>query len=600
MKKEEIVRAQRKREHGRGKTLEQEIRKGYLIGFFVVILISVIVFAVFSIKVYWTQAVKFCENVVELNLNLLDNQLLTIQDAQKTLSNDPRIKEIVKYRLEGDEIDYAIELYNQREILDRFQLVNRNAEVENIYIVDRNGTCLYSSQMAVDGEILRQQEWFQHLTQRIELNISYMSEIHDQSYYYDHSDKKCISMVMPMAFGTDPVSFVPQAFLVCDINLDRILGKEGKDIRFAVTDVNGEWYSAQEQKEDREIKEWLHETDGQERMHVKNTDELLAVSMKAYYFDLRLVGMRKMSEMGSIKVQIFLITLFVLAAAAVLIAVLSHKTSAYITEPLKRLVKKCNIVAKGNYDVTFPRGDMEEIEVLSGTIQGMIENVVSLNQKMIEEEKALSKEKLKALQHQINPHFMNNVLQSIKALAIAGETEKISEISTALGKVMAYSVYRPYDVVTLEEELEHVKNYLHVQNIRYDNRILYTVECSEELKETPILKLTLQPIIENAIEHGLGASGKEMVALSVEAEGDDVYIIIYDSGKGISKEKMEELRENLRAGRHYERGKSVGILNVNARLKKQYGDPYGIELNSKEGTGTTVIVKLPGTERCDE
>lgn len=144
---------------------------------------------------------------------------------------------------------------------------------------------------------------------------------------------------MPMAFGTDSVSFVPRAFLVCDINLNRILGKEGKDIRFAVTDVNGEWYSAQEQEEDREIREWLHETGGQERMYVKNTDELLAVSMKAYYFDLRLVGMRKMSEMGSIKVQIFLITLFVLAAAAVLIAVLSHKTSAYITEPLKRLVK---------------------------------------------------------------------------------------------------------------------------------------------------------------------------------------------------------------------------------------------------------------------
>lgn len=594
------MRIERKRRHGRGKTLEQEIRKGYLIGFFTVILLSVIVFAVFSIKVYWTQAVKFCENVVELNLNLLDNQLLTIQEAQKTLSNDPRIKEIVKYRLREDEIDYAIELYNQREILDRFQLMNRNSEVENIYIVDRNGTCLYSSQMAIDSAIFRQQEWFQNLTQRIKLNISYMSEIHDQSYYYDYSDKKCISMVMPMAFGTDHVSFEPQAFLVCDINLDQILGEEGKDIRFAVTDVNGEWYSAQEKEEDRKIQEWLQEMEGQEKRYVKNTDNLLAVSMKTYYFDLRLVGMRKMSEMGNIQIQIFLITLFVLAVAAVLIVVLSHKTSAYITEPLKRLVRKCNIVAKGNYDVTFMRGDMEEIEVLSGTIQGMIENIVSLNQKMIEEEKALSKEKLKALQHQINPHFMNNVLQSIKALAIAGETKKISEISTALGKVMAYSVYRPFDIVTLEEELEHVKNYLHVQNIRYDNRILYTVECGEELKETPILKLTLQPIIENAIEHGLGTSGKEMVTLSVEAEGNDVYIIIYDSGKGISKEKIEELRADLHAGRHYERGKSIGILNVNARLKKQYGNLYGIELNSKEGIGTTVIVKLPRTERCDE
>lgn len=577
------------------KTLEHEIRRGYMIGFFSILLTSVLIFAVFSIRLYQTQALKFCENVVELNLNLLDHELLVIEEGQQILASDPRIRQIVESRLKEDEIDYAVELYRQREMLDKFQSISRNAEIENIYIVDNEGNCLYSSPLMIDSEDFKEQQWFFELEEQVKLNTSYISKLHDKSYYYNPSQEKCISMVMPMGFGVDQVSFLPEAFVVCDINLEYILGNGPEDIQFAIMDSGGEWYDADTAGTDDEIRSLVSGLERAEEMQVHNVDDLLIVSMKTNYFDLQLVGIKTMREMREIQLQICFLIVSVLLAALILLVVLSRKTSSDIAAPLKRLVKRCGLVADGDYEAEFPDEDMQEIRVLSDTIQGMISNIVFLNHKMMEEEKSLSQEKLKALWHQINPHFVNNVLQSIKALAIEGETQKISELSTCLGKVMAYSVYRPYDPVVFKDELEHVRNYLRVQNIRYDNQILYTIECSERLGQTPILKLTLQPIVENAVEHGLETGKKMMITISAEAEGGDVYLLVNDNGTGISKEKMQELQENLRLRTHYQKGRSVGILNVNERLKKQYGEAYGIELNSKEGIGTTVVIKLPGS-----
>lgn len=584
----------------KGKTLEREIRRGYTIVFFSVMLTSVLAFAIFSIGVYRTQTLKFCENVVGLNLNLLDSQLLAVQETLQIISGDPRILEIVEYRMETDEIDYAVELYHQREILEKIEIASRNTGIENIYIVDGEGECLYSSPMMIDSEKFQENVWFRELIENVELNIPYISELHDKTYYYNCSEEKCISMVMPMVFGIDQVSFTSPAFVVCDIDLDHILGNEAEDVRFAISDSKGEWYAAHTYGEDEKIRQWVQAAEGNEKTRVKNMGDLMIVSMKTNYYDLRLVGIKEMDEMRRIQMQIFALSLAILSAAVVFILVLSRKTSRYIAAPLKRLIKRCDLVAGGDYEVSFPDEDMEEIRVLSDTIQGMISNIVFLNNKMVEEEKTLSQEKLKALWHQINPHFVNNVLQSIKALAIEGETQKISELSTYLGRVMAYSVYQPYNPVILEEELEHVRNYLKVQNIRYDNQVLYTIECSDEIGRTPILKLTLQPIVENAIEHGRETGKRVVITISAEAEGKDVYIIVHDNGNGISKEKMEELQHDLNSHTHYEKNRSVGILNVNERLKKQYGEAYGIELNSKEGVGTTVVIKLPGTEGEDD
>lgn len=166
-------------------------------------------------------------------------------------------------------------------------------------------------------------------------------------------------------------------------------------------------------------------------------------------------------------------------------------------------------------------------------------------------------------------------------------------MSTLLGHILAYSVYEPYQNVELGIELKYVENYIELQNIRYENHIFYSVDCEKEVEAVQIPKLTLQPLIENAIEHGYKGKNKIIINVSAEADLDMACILINDNGKGIPDDELRELERRLKAGEVYQQADSVGIVNVNERLKKIYGEEYGVQILSKNGNGTTVIIRIP-------
>ena len=186
------------------------------------------------------------------------------------------------------------------------------------------------------------------------------------------------------------------------------------------------------------------------------------------------------------------------------------------------------------------------------------------------------------------------MLQTIKALAVSGEMEKVSRISTLLGHILAYSVYEPYENVELGTELEYLKNYIELQNIRYDNRIICSIECEQELAQIQIPKLTLQPLVENAIEHGLKDQGKLLLDIGTETEKDCFCIFIHDNGKGIPEEELRRLEERIAGGETYHEKSSIGIVNVNERLQRIFGKEYGIRIHSRPGCGTTIVIYIPG------
>lgn len=576
-------------------TLASKIKRLYFIGFLVVILICIILFAFISAKLYQKQSYKFCENALILNINLIDNKLLEIQECQRIITQDPKIIEIVEYRKNND-VDYSVELYNQRTIMERFQLLLRSSLIENAYIVDRNGECYYSFKSTVKSGELNKQEWFNQIVDISNMSISYISKVHDKSYLYNKSDKQVISMVMPINVLGD----YPSAYFVCDIDLEMILGNNPSDINFALIDYDNGWYLLKNDENGQNTADYnvgtlennqkIEEMMSSSKYQKYNT---LTLSMKSKIFGLEIVGIKILNEIKQINIQLVIIFLIVVIIAIMLTFIISDRVAKIIVNPMNRLIDKCKLVATGNYNVEFTDEQNYEILVLSNAIKSMIDNITFLNNKIVKEEKKFSKEKLKALQHQINPHFINNVLQSIKSLAISGDTKKISNLSTLLGKIMSYSVYRPYHSVTINDELEHIKNYMDIQNIRFDNNIIYFIECDEKLLNQKILKLTLQPILENSIEHGIKSLEKGVISVSVEEEKDSICIIINDNGKGVSNEKLLSLKQKLKLGQVYTQEKSIGILNVNERIKKKYGNEYGLELVSKENVGTTVIVKLP-------
>lgn len=579
-------------------TLGSKIKKIYFIGFMGIIVISVLGFAMLSNRMYTKQSFAFCENAVRLNLNLLEKRLLQIQEGQRMMAEDPQMKEIIKYRDTSEPLDYSIELYHQRDVSDKFSVLFRNSEIENAYIINTQGDCLYFYKSPVRSGKIMEQQWFREVIESASMSTSYISGVHDKSYLINEKKEQCISMVMPITVGMEGAPFSSKAYLVCDINLKQILENSSSDIKFALLYADREWYSFEDIKDSDEIKNWimLEEDTGEAKVEIfeqKNENDLMAVALKTKVFGLKLLGIKELKETGAIQRGMIELFILIIGAATLLTFIISRMTVRAIVNPMNSLMDKCHQVAQGNYAIEFGEEQIQELGVLSDTIRDMISDVVQLNQRMVEEEKKFSEQKLRALQHQINPHFINNVLQSIKAMALSGENKKISDISTYLGKIMAYSVYRPYESVTIKEELEHVKNYLEVQNIRFDNRILYSIECGEKIEKVKTLKLTLQPLVENAVEHGLKSKEKEFITISVDEEEDMLCIIITDNGTGISKEKIQELKQKLCAGEIYEQEKSIGLLNVNERIRKKYGEQYGLELISKEGNGTTVIVKIP-------
>lgn len=586
-------------------TFSGKLKRLYIISFSGIIILAVVLMSVISIQTQKEQAYRFCESLVDLNLKLLDSNLKQIQKGQKMVVEDVRLRAAVKGALRGNEIDYSQQLVNQWEMNDKLRLLSMSNNFDNIYIASKEGTCLFSYQGSIRTNGLKEEGWFQDISGQAVLNTAYATKVHDRAYQVNKSEKLCISMVMPIVTDQYSVGGRPDAFLICDVDLGRMIENDRSDVQFVLEgysvgkdgDVSKNLYA---QQIEEAVNRWSQsqEADGAV-ISVINSGVMtkwLLVSKQSQIFGLEIAGIKELREIRSTFFIMLLLLVLILLLSGILTYFLANRTAKVLAEPIDRLVDQCREVAKGNYNVEFQEKNSYEVAVLSDTIRKMIRSIMSLNEKVVSEEKMLSEEKLRALQHQINPHFVNNVLQSIKSLAVSGENEKISHLSTFLGRNMAYSVYMPYQTVTLGEEIEHVKNYLDIQNIRLDNKILYSVDCPENLRETQMLKLTLQPVLENTVEHGLKKGTVEIITISVEEDGGDVVIMVSDNGTGIPGDKLQRLRTMLESGDARQQEKSIGVLNVNERIRKKFGRKYGLSLLSREGAGTTVIVRLPGSK----
>lgn len=572
-------------------TLKEQMNKLYFLGFIVIAVISTILFAFLSSIVYKEQITTFSESILSLNINLLDSKLVEIRETQKAIVNDSKIREIIKYREENKVVDYSIELFNHRLVIERFRLLFDNLNIDNAYIVNKKGEIYYSFKDSFQTGQLSKENWFNEITERAILGTSYISRVHDGKYLINKGSKNYISIVMPFSkFDTNP-----EEYLICDMPLERLLLSNENEIAYAFIDNNNLAYMIigneikvynLKNRDVNKINEFL-------KKEVFKRSDIIIVSTKSKILGLEILAIKPLSELKEFNYTLLKIFALIICISALLATVISKKISDFITSPIKNLIKKCKMVSIGDYSVKFEKENTYEVNLLSEVIGDMLNNISVLNGKIIEEQKKITEEELRALQHQINPHFINNILQLIKSLSLSGENEKISKITTLLGKIMAYSVYQPYNIVSIKDELEHVKNYIDLQNIRFDGKISYSIECDEKLLDVKTLKLILQPLLENSIEHGIKSLKKGFLTISVEEEKNDIYILINDNGLGINEEKLKDLQENLKFAMVYNKEKSIGILNVNERLKRKYGYLYGVELVSKIGIGTTVIIKLP-------
>jgi len=284
-----------------------------------------------------------------------------------------------------------------------------------------------------------------------------------------------------------------------------------------------------------------------------------------------------------IAIAIFGITLLVTTVVSFLIA-------KRISNPIYRLQKHMKVVEKGDFDNFEVRGQKEVVD-LGNSFNKLQQEIKTLMDSLVFEQKEKRKSEFRALQTQINPHFLYNTLDSIVYLSEQGDSEKVQEMVIALSRFFRISISRGKNIISVKEELEHARNYLLIQQIRYNQKFSFRFDVDPNTYEYAVVKLILQPLIENAIYHGINTEvGQGRIEIRSLFEDDKLVLEVENDGYGITQERIEELYDVIGSP---DDSRSVGLKNVFQRIRLYYGDKSNFTISSILDENTIIRIELP-------
>lgn len=284
---------------------------------------------------------------------------------------------------------------------------------------------------------------------------------------------------------------------------------------------------------------------------------------------------------------------YLLVASILLLAVIgiSGIISREITKPIRSLRDSMRKVQNGQFDTHVEVITENEIGSLGRSFNLMTSEIRALMEQNVYEQKQKRKSELKALQAQINPHFLYNTLDSIIWVSEAGENDEVVEMTSALARLLRQSISNDQEEVELEKEIEYVKNYLTIQKMRYKDKLEFFIYVDPRVAHVPVIKLVLQPLVENAIYHGIKyKETKGNLKIYAKPVDGRVEIVVADDGIGMDEDVMEHIFDEHRKE---QKRNGVGVPNVQKRLQLQYGSEYGIRYESVKGAGTKVVITIP-------
>ena len=291
--------------------------------------------------------------------------------------------------------------------------------------------------------------------------------------------------------------------------------------------------------------------------------------------------------------MIFLIGIILVLSLVLLFFLLksSKKLSNKIVDPIDRICERLEAIGKGSLLVCEPiEADIEEVQLLSYGIENMVERLKWQIDKNTEQEKQRRRTELALLQAQINPHFLYNTLDTIIWLNESGEISEAIKMVASLSNYFRFSLSRGKSVITLEEEEQHIRSYLEIQQMRYRDLMDYEIDIPVRLKNYILPKLTLQPLVENALYHGIkNTRRKGFIQLTGKEHNGCVILEVKDDGYGMSQERLEQLKASLTDGTN----EGFGLRTVHQRIQILFGAEYGLALQSEPGKGTRISVTIP-------
>ncbi len=320
------------------------------------------------------------------------------------------------------------------------------------------------------------------------------------------------------------------------------------------------------------------------------------------YIYLEAENMETVRAQISTEVQRTLLILgAVLIGTSLMTLAVSLRISRKMTDPITELCDATEQFAGGDFSVRFRESGNDELATLGESFNSMVQEISELIEGIRVEQKNAKDAELKLMQAQINPHFLYNTLDAIMWLTEAGENRQAVEMISSLSNFFRTTLSKGRDWITVAEEESHIQSYLEIQQFRYQDILNYEIEIPDDMKDFYLMKLMLQPIVENALYHGIkNKRDGGQIRVSGKKEGTDLVFTVADDGIGMTDEELNRFRQLISGEITDESSHGFGIANVQSRIRLNYGEQYGITAESIYGEGSTITVRIPQVTRPRE
>jgi two-component system, sensor histidine kinase YesM len=537
------------------------------------------------------------ENINEKTLSMQEEKIKTlnsfINDLQRmelTIARNPVTSKI----LETNKMDdFPLHFKEFDTMLNSVSIIR--PENVGITIVNDNGFVYnYNYPLNRDNSNFRKFDWVKeiNLSQKFQL-----SSLHDRPYSYQNGNIHVFSYIKRLS----SYDLKSGGLLIIDFNID-VLNKLFSDMTsndnngiIVVDDKSNLIYPFSEDIDfpinslKSESISWL----GSKYRLIHRYNEQAGWTIHSYYNESELY--KPVYKIRNLSIAIILVSMIVCAIVSFII-------SFRFSSPIKQLHELMRRVSIGDFNHRFNSNRKDEIGELGLGFNLMIVKIKDLLNQVYSEQIQKRRAERMALQAQINPHFLYNTLEAINALARKNKENQISKMIVSLGKLLRFNIGTFEEIVTISEEVNYVKNYLELYKFRLQSKMHYSIQMDEKISSLYTVKWVLQPIVENAIMHGYeGVEKDRIIKISGGLKNNDVYLTVKDLGKGIEEAKLNQILRNLEIGYENEikNKKSIGLFNVQSRIKLHYGDQYGIHIESTPNIGTSVTIKIPRRDSND-
>lgn len=567
-------------------------------------IISALIIFSMGIMMYWRFSDISEENIIENNQKLMDQ---TVESVENYLINMRQISDAAYYYVikENDMSGNIDEVHKGMNLLYE---ANKD-KLRSIAVYNKYGSLMAAEPVATQKEEpdVTKQEWFIQAMNRME-NIHF-STPHVQNLFDDGTYRYywvlSASRVVELTNGTESQTGV----LLVDMDYSGIsrmmeqINASGNGQYYYLCDGNGN------------IIYHPHQVQLDNGMQSESSVKAAASDEKIYdeymegvhrkvivnsisYTGWKLVGVMPYSifttRMADIKQFVLVVSLLM----AMMLELINQVVSVRISSPIMKLNNSVNKYEEGKEPHIYIGGS-EEIRHLGKSIQESYKQNLSLMKRVVWEQNERRKSELDVLQSQINPHFLYNTLDSITWMIEGEKNEEAAFMITQLAKLFRISLSKGHTIISIRDELQHAQSYMNIQKIRYKNKFEVVFDIDPEILDYCVVKLVLQPILENAINYGIREmDGCGIINICGKKVDDRIILSVLDNGMGIPDDEIGFLLKDT--NRIRKRGSGVGLVNVNNRIKILFGGQYGLYIESELDEGTTVYINIPAIEYTEE